>query len=201
MLMLTPIHKKKDKSDKTNYRPVNKIPNISKIHEKSIYNQLYDYFDNILSPSQCGFRKGYSTQHCLLVELEKSKESVDKGNKCGAILTDLLKAFNCIHYKLLIAKLFWYRVSTLSLNLVFPYFLISHSDKSNIEYGVPQGSILGKLLLNINLIDLFFECDDFEIASYADDTTSYSCAGDIPSVITQLQSMASKHFLGLPITI
>ena len=71
---------------------------------------------------------------------------------------------------------------------------ISYNDKSNIEYGIPQGSILGPLLFNIDLIDLFFEYDDSEIASYADDTTPYSCVDDIPSVITQLQSTASKPF-------
>ena len=52
---VTPIHKKKDKIDKTNYRPVSILPNISKLYEKLIYNQLYDYFDDILSPSQCRF--------------------------------------------------------------------------------------------------------------------------------------------------
>ena len=44
------------------------------------------------------------------------------------------------------------------------------------------------------LIDLFLECDDSETASYADNATPYSCTGDIPSVITQLQSTASKVF-------
>ena len=48
------------------------------------------------------------------------------------------------------------------------------------------------LLFNIDLIDLFFECDDSEIASYADDTTPYSCTGDILSVIKQPQSTAIK---------
>ena len=52
-----PIHKKQDKSDKDNYRPVSILPNISKIYKRLIYNQLYDYFDDILFPSQCGFRK------------------------------------------------------------------------------------------------------------------------------------------------
>ena len=112
-----PIHKKKDKSDTTNYRPVSILPNISKIYEKLIYNQFYDYFDNILSPSQCGFCKGHSTQHCLLVMLEKFKESVDKGNEIGALLTDLSKKFDWIDHKLLVAKLFWYGVSPSSLNL------------------------------------------------------------------------------------
>ena len=82
------------------------ITNISKIYEKLIYNQLYDYFDDILSPSRCGFRKGYSMQHCLRVMLEKVKGSVDKGNKLGALLTGLSKSLDCIDHKLLIIKLF-----------------------------------------------------------------------------------------------
>ena len=156
---VTPIHKKKDKSDKTNYRPVSILSNISKIYEKLIYNQLYDYFDDILS------RKRQTTQHCLLVMLEKFKESVDKGNEFDALLTNLSKAFDCINHKLLIAKLFWYGVSPSSLDLIFSYLLnrtqrvkikVSYSDKSFIEYGVPQGLIIGQLLLNIDLIDLFF---------------------------------------------
>ena len=93
-------------------------------------------------------------------------------------------------------------VSPWSLDLIFSYLSYgtqrvriktSYSDKSNIEYGVPQGSILGPLLFNIDLIDLFFKCDDTEVASYADDTTP-CCADDIPSVIKQLQSTASKLF-------
>ena len=59
---------------------------------------------------------------------------------------------------------------------------------------VPQESVLGPFLFNIDLIHLFFECDDSEIASYADDTTPYTCADDIRNVITQLQPTASKFF-------
>ena len=106
-----PVHKKKDKSDKTNYRPVSILPNISKIYEKIIYNQLYEYFHDKLFPSQCGFRKGYSSQHSLLVMTEKFKESIDKGNAFGALLTDLSKAFDCIDHTLLIAKLSAFEVS------------------------------------------------------------------------------------------
>ena len=65
-----PVHKKKDKSDKENYRPVSIFPNISKIYKKLIYNQLCEYFHDKLFPSHCGFRKGYSPQHSLLVLTE-----------------------------------------------------------------------------------------------------------------------------------
>ena len=47
------------------------------------------------------------------------------------------------------------------------------SERSRIEHVVPQGSILGPFLFNIDLIDLFSECEESNIASYADDTTPY----------------------------
>ena len=55
-----------------------------------MYKQLYLHLETILSSSQCGFRKGYSSQHCLLVIIEKLKEAVSNGNEFGAPLTDLL---------------------------------------------------------------------------------------------------------------
>ena len=73
-----PVHKKKDKCVKDNYRPVSILTNISKVCEKLLYNQLYSSFDNILSPNQFGFWKGHSAQECLLVMIEKLKQAIDK---------------------------------------------------------------------------------------------------------------------------
>ena len=75
------VYKKNHKREKENYRPVSILPNLPKIYEKLMYNQLYDYFDNILFPSQCGFCKGYSAQHCLLVMIEKFKEATNTGKE------------------------------------------------------------------------------------------------------------------------
>ena len=104
-----PVYKKKKECEKENYRPRSILSNLSKIYEKLMYNKLYDYFDNILFPSQCGFRKGYSAQRCLLVIIEKLKEAI-RGNKFGALYSDLSKAFDCINHPL-IAKLYNYGVT------------------------------------------------------------------------------------------
>ena len=100
-----PTHKKKDKSDIENYRPISILPTLSKIYERCMYDQMYKYFDQILSKYQCGFRQSYNTRHCLLMMVEQRKEVLDKGGLGGALLTDLSKAFDCIKYDLLIAKL------------------------------------------------------------------------------------------------
>ena len=168
-----------------------------------MYNQLYEYFDNILFPSQCGFRKGYSAQHCLLVMIEKFKEAIDRGYEFGALLTDFSKAFDCINHPFLMAKLYNYGVSPLSINTIFSYLnnrthrvKINEcfSERSRIEHGVPQGSILGPLLFNIDLTHLLYECEESNIASYADNTTPYSCPRDSQTVISELKSICSKLF-------
>ena len=126
--------------------------------------------------------------------IEIFKEAIDRGNEFGALLTDLSKAFDCINHPLLIAKLYNYGVSPLSINMIFAYLSNrTHRTKINeyfserprIEHGVPQGSILGLLLFNIDLIDLFYECEESDIASYADDTTLYSCTRDTQAVISE----------------
>ena len=200
---IIPVHKKKEKSDKTNYRPVGILPNLSKIYGKLIYKQLHDYFDKILLPSQCRFCKGHSSQYWLLAMLENFKKSADDGNAFGALLTDLSKVFDCIDHKLLIAKLFCYGVAPSALNLIHSYLSNrtqvikinnSFSRRSSIEYGVPQGSVLGPLLFNIDLTDLFYECEDSNITNYADDTTPYACGEKIRFVILELQSLAFRLF-------
>ena len=85
-----------------------------------IYDQLYQYFENILFPSQCRFRKGFGTQHCLLVLTEKFKGAIETGNKFGALLIDLSKALDCLDHSLLVAELHWYGLLPLSLKLISP---------------------------------------------------------------------------------
>ena len=170
---------------KENFRPVSILPTLSKMFEKCMFTQMSTFFDNIFSNQQCDFRKGCSTQHCLLVMLETWKRSVNKSKVFGALLTDLSKAFDCLDHELLTAKLNAYGFSLPALRLINDYLsnrkqrtkvANTYSTWLDIIFMVPQGSILGPLLFNVFLADLFFTVNDINITSYADGNTPFMIA-------------------------
>ena len=106
----------------------------------------------------------YSAQHCLLVKIHKWKILVDNEGAFGALLVDLSKDFDCIPHDFIIAKLEAYGFQIDALRLVFDYLSNrkqrvklnkTFSSWKDLEYGVPQRSILGQLLFSIHLCDLF----------------------------------------------
>ena len=82
---ITPSHKKDDKCKKENYRPISILSSFSKIFESIMQDDISQFMANKLSPYLCGFRKGYSTQYCLLVMLERFRKALDKKCKFGAL--------------------------------------------------------------------------------------------------------------------
>ena len=81
-----------------------------------------------LSKYQCGFKKGYNAQHCLLAMIEKWKKEVSNGNVLGALLTDFSKAFDCLPHDLIIAKL-----NLTALNLIHNY-LTKRKQRTKINH-------------------------------------------------------------------
>ena len=132
--------------------------------------------------------------------LQKWKSAVDNKRNFGALLTDLSKAFDCLPHDLLLAKLNAYGFSLPALKLVQSY-LSNRKQRTKINseissweeilFRVPQGSILGPLLINIFLCDIFFIMNDVEFASYADDNTLFFVGDDLNDVTLKLQN-ASK---------
>ena len=115
---ITPIFKKSARTSKSNYRPVSIFPAFTKIFERLLSRQLLEFFDNILSKFQCGFRKGYGTQHCLLLMLEIWKGATDNNKAFASLLTDLSNAFDCLSHDLLIAKFHAYGLDIDSPNIL-----------------------------------------------------------------------------------
>ena len=101
----------------------------------------------------------------------------------GELLTDLSKAFDCIPHDLFTGKLEAYGFQTDALNLAYDYLSNrkqrvkineTFSCWKDIENGVPQGSILGPLVSNIRLCDLFYSLPDLDITSYTNDYNIYN---------------------------
>ena len=67
---IKPSFKQDERQHKGNYRAISLLPVISKVYEKVLHGQINEYFELILSPSQCGFRKGHGVQNCLLMLIE-----------------------------------------------------------------------------------------------------------------------------------
>ena len=79
------------------------------------------FYDKVLSKYQCGFRKGFSAQHCLMKLLEQWKKSTDQRLVFGALLTDLSKAFDCLSHELLVAKLCAYGMEDSAVRFISDY--------------------------------------------------------------------------------
>ena len=140
------------------------LPLLSKVYEWVICNQFSDYYDSFLNNILCGFRKIYSTQYALFKLLQSWQKVLDHLGFIGTILIDLLKVYDCIHHNFLVPNLEYYGIDKASLRLLLDYLTrksqmtkigSSVSSWCDINTAMLQESILGPLLFNIFINDLF----------------------------------------------
>ena len=184
LLKVIPLFKKGDSSLLVNYRPISLLPTISKVFERVIHDQMYEYFNqfNLLAEQQYGFRKQHSTEYAAIKLIDHVSKEMEAGKTPTSVYIDLSKAFDTLTFEVLLYKLKYYGVTDTAFDLLKSYltnrkqyvvFDGCQSEHVEIYTGVPQGSILGPLFFSIYINDLITLSDRLNFLMYADDTTIY----------------------------
>ena len=154
-----PIHKKEDRSNVCNYRPISLLNSEKKVLERLIFKNLYNHLldNNFLSSFQFCFIPGDSTETQLTFPYHTFCEALDAGKEVRAVFCNISKAFDRVWHTGLLYKL---RAAGVTSN-VLRWFKNYLSDRKQrvvlpgissawnfIKADVPQGSILGPLLFS-----------------------------------------------------
>lgn len=180
--VVIPVFKSGDRDSVTCYRPISLLPTLAKVVERALNARLVGYLDStdFFSSNQYGFREGISTTDAVDDLVIHTAKKLDMRNRCLGIFLDLAKAFDTVSIPILIQRLENAGVRGVALDLFKSYL----SDRSqtvkidtvesrslSVDYGVPQGSVLGPILFLIYVNNL---CDtklqNARIIAFADDT-------------------------------
>ena len=185
---VVPVHKKGDKTNVSNYRPISLLSCIGKIFEKCVFKHLHNYivFHNLISPVQSGFTPKDSAVFQLIDLYNTFTKAIDEGKEIRVIFCDISKAFDRVWHKGLLFKLRRMGISGPLLDWFRSYLDQRHqrvviegsySDFLQVNAGVPQGSILGPLLFLLFINDIVVDIGS-NINLFADDTSLYLIVED-----------------------
>jgi len=198
---VTPLHKKGDKTNVDNFRPISVLTQINKIFEKLIHTRLMEFIDKhkILKEHQFGFRKGHNTSHDITHLNESIIKNLEKKKVCAILFIDLKSAFDTIDPVILTKKLDHYGIRGNFLSLLTSYLqgrkqYIKSGDIESallpVICGVPQGSVLGPLLFILYINDVSNN-RNLETSLYADDAALLHADSKLKSLKVKLNSELS----------
>ena len=194
-----PIYKADNHQLIQNYRPISVLNFFSKVYERIIYNNLLDFImdNNILYDKQFGFPKGHSTTHAIITLVDKVSKSLDKGKLVGGVYLDIRKAFDSISYQIFLDKLHKIGIRGNVHCLLKSYLMFrsqyvicngATSDVKFVEFGVPQGSILGPLLFILFMNDFSRSSTLLFSILFADDTSVFLEGTEYSKLIKSLNN-------------
>ena len=199
---IVPIHKKGDKQNIKNYRPVSLLPICGKIFERLIFNEMFIYFfaNKLISKNQSGFQPGDSCISQLLSITHEIFTSFDNGLEVRSDFLDISKALDKVWLEGLIFKLKQNGISGEFIHILSDFLnnrkqrVVLNCQKLswiNVHAGVPQGSILGPLLFLIYINDLSDNLTS-NAKLFADDTSLFSVVHDVNTSVKELNDDLKK---------
>lgn len=186
--VVRPLHKSGTKKEVNNYRPISLISNLSKIFEKVIKSRLLSFLNRYenLSERQFGFREGRSTQDAIALLTSNIYAAMDINCPALCVFLDLAKAFDTLCHDRLLEALENSGIRGTANKLLSSYLSGRQqcvevnsvvSGRMAVNYGVPQGTVLGPLLFLIYMNSLLSINVSSTVLSFADDTVLF-CKGD-----------------------